>query len=257
MGGPFDFGEVADQTQPHSRKLPRWRQCGGRRQSASASLSCYWHVNSKKWLSNKETHNFLCLEGYLLQTKSNMLCWLVCIDVAPFVVSQMLHALQISVQHFKLGIICKVSFASAFSSCLMTGQVQSSRAASVISMKQWYCPHMYQMLNLQKNWLPTASTLHHFQNSNKCLIDISSRGKTLSSSMISNIACLPSQLISLMVEIHLGIDVVEKVIVRNVCWDWKVLNDILANRYTHSDSPVSYATQKINVSLKSLGKYYY
>jgi len=112
------------------------------------------------------------------------------------------------------------------------------------------------MLDLQKNWLPTPSTLHHFQDSSKCLIDIASRGKTLSSSAISVIACLPSQFVCLTVEVHLGIDTVEKVIGRNVCWDRKIPDDILANRYPHSDSLISYATQKVKIFQKT-EKYYY
>jgi len=141
MGGPFDFGTVADRTRPRSCRSSRRRQCGGRRQSVSASLSCYWCVNGKKIRLKKETHNFPCPEGYLLQSKSNMLCRLVRVDVTPSVVSWMLRALQISVYCFKLGIVCKVGFTSAFflltrglDRCRVLGHVSIVRSNGIVHL---------------------------------------------------------------------------------------------------------------------------
>src|SRR5258705_6955027 len=66
-------------------------------------LACQWQGT----IIDKETHDFPCPESYLLQSKSNMLCWLVRVDVTPSVVSWMLCAFQISVHRFKLGIVRK------------------------------------------------------------------------------------------------------------------------------------------------------
>ena len=57
--------------------------------------------------------------------------------------------------------------------------------------------------------------------------------------------------ILLVVEAHLCIDTVEKVITRNARWERKVSNDILANGNAHSDLTICCTTEK---SMSDLGK---
>ncbi len=198
MSGSFDFGAVADQTQPCSCKSLRGSVVD---EDSQHQPRCHaTGVSVVRKYDQIKKHTIFHAQR-VISCNPRAICKLVGVDVTPSVVSWMLPTLQ-----------CH------FSWYLMSGQVQHSRAC------QWY-PRSgkamilspYQMLDLQKNRFPTMSTLHHFQDSNKCLINITSRGKKLSSSMISYIACLPSQFVDLMVEVHLGIDAVEKVTVGNVC----------------------------------------
>jgi hypothetical protein len=71
-------------------------------------------MNDKKMGMNLGTYDLPCPESYLLQSKSNMLRWLVWVNITPSVVAWMLCTLEVPVDGFELGIVREIGFVHAF-----------------------------------------------------------------------------------------------------------------------------------------------